>query len=376
MTVLSGARVLRPEGTLEQGWVEVGDGAIRAVGEHSPPAGETVRLAGGYLVPGFIDMHCHGGAGTDFATGGAAEVAVALDFHLRHGCTGLLASLGAAPLAVLGEQAGLLARIAASGAPTLLGCHAEGPFLSARRCGAQNPAHLRDPDLAATRALMDAAGGFLAMMTIAPELPGALDVIAVLRADGVLAAIGHTDATYDQAMAGFEAGATVATHLFNGMRPMHHRDPGPVLAALNSGATCEVINDGVHVDAALLRLVADRDPAQLMLITDATSASGMGDGEYHLGGQAVTVAGGQARLAGGGSLAGSTITMDAAVRHAVVATGLSVAVAVAAASTNPARLLGLSGERGAIRPGLRADLVHLDDDLRVVRVMQGGAWVQ
>jgi N-acetylglucosamine-6-phosphate deacetylase len=222
---------------------------------------------------------------------------------------------------------------------------------------------------------MDAAHGLLKMMTIAPELPGALGVIAALDGAGVLAAIGHTAAAYDEAVAGFDAGAKIATHLFNGMPPLHHRDPGPVLAALNSGVACEVINDRIHVHPAVVRLVADHDPARLVMITDAMSAAGVGDGEYSVGGRLVTVSRGAARLAANGSLAGSTLTMDAAVRHAVIDSGLSLSDAVAAASTTPARLLGLAGERGSIAAGHRADLVHLDDDLRVVRVMQGGSWV-
>jgi len=207
-------------------------------------------------------------------------------------------------------------------------------------------------------------------------LPGAIELIEACVAAGVIAAVGHTDATYAQAAEAFRAGATVATHLFNGMRPIHHREPGPVLAALDAEAGCEVINDGVHVHPAVLRLVADRDPAQLVLITDAISATGIGDGRYELGGQRVTVRDGQARLATSGSLAGSTVTMDEAVRRAVTEADLPIGIAVAAASTNPARLMGMAGVRGSIAAGLVADLIHLDADLRPLRIMRNGGWLQ
>jgi N-acetylglucosamine-6-phosphate deacetylase len=212
------------------------------------------------------------------------------------------------------------------------------------------------------------------MITIAPELPGALEVVDAAVAAGVVVAVGHTDATYSQSIAAFDRGATVATHLFNGMRPLHHREPGPVLASLDAGAACEVINDGVHVHPAVLRMVADRDAAQLILITDAISATGVGDGEYALGGQRVTVRDGQARLSELRSLAGSTLTMDRAVRRAVFDAGLPIEVAIAAASTNPARVLGLAAELGAIEVGLRADLLHLDHELRPQRRMRNGQW--
>jgi N-acetylglucosamine-6-phosphate deacetylase len=262
-----------------------------------------------------------------------------------------------------------------SGNTSIVGAHLEGPYLSRVRCGAQNPTYLAAPDLADFAKLLDAGRGTLKMITIAPELPGALEVIAAAVAAGVVAAVGHTDASYEQTTAAFDAGATVATHLFNGMRPIHHREPGPVLAALDAGVGCEVINDGVHVHPAVLRMVADRDPSQLVLVTDAISATGIGDGEYRLGGQLVSVIDGQARLTANGSLAGSTMTMDFAVQQAVQVAGLPLEVAVAAASSNPARLMGMADQRGSIAPGLQADLIHLDADLRPLRVMRAGRWL-
>jgi N-acetylglucosamine-6-phosphate deacetylase len=219
-----------------------------------------------------------------------------------------------------------------------------------------------------------AARGTLRSVTVAPELPGALDVIADAVAGGVVAAIGHTDATYAEAMQAIAAGATLATHLFNGMRPIHHREPGPAGAALEADLACEVINDGIHVHPAITTLV-NQTPGRLVLVTDAIDAAGMGDGEVELGGQRVRVRGGEARLETSGSLAGSTLTMDAALRRAVLGCGLSIGDASAAASATPARLLGRDHDFGTIAPGLLADLVVLDEDLQVCDVLTAGSWL-
>jgi N-acetylglucosamine-6-phosphate deacetylase len=375
MTVLTGASVVTPHGVMSNGWVQLDGGTISRYGTGPAPDGVIEQLVGGWLVPGYLDIHCHGGNAADFGSADPAQLSQASTFHLRHGSTGVLASLVTAPVSALCHQLAVAADVISSGDSSIVGVHLEGPFLSRRRCGAQNPDHLILPNVEDFTKLVDASRGTLTMMTIAPELPGAIEVIAACVAAGVVAAVGHTDATYEQSAAAFDAGATVATHLFNGMRPIHHREPGPVLAALDAGAGCEVINDGIHVHPSVLRLVADRDPSQLVLITDAISATGIGDGAYELGGQHVTVSGRQARLSTNGSLAGSTVTMDEAVRSAVTEAGLPIEVAVAAASSNPARLTGMAGVRGSIAAGLVADLIHLDADLRPVRIMRNGGWL-
>jgi N-acetylglucosamine-6-phosphate deacetylase len=278
----------------------------------------------------------------------------------------------AAPLEDLERQLAWVADLAAHDAQ-VIGAHLEGPYLAQSRCGAQNPRYLRRPDRAEFARLVAAAGATLRSVTLAPELPGALDLVADVVAAGAVAAIGHTDATYVQAREAIARGATLATHLFNGMRPLHHREPGVVGAALASDLACEVINDGIHVHPAITAMVA-RPPRRLVLVTDAIDAAGMGDGDVVLGGQAVRVRDGEARLAYSGSLAGSTLTMDAAVRRAVAECGLSIVAASAAASGNPARVLGMSGSFGAIAAGLAADLVVLDGELRVESVLAGGRW--
>jgi N-acetylglucosamine-6-phosphate deacetylase len=230
------------------------------------------------------------------------------------------------------------------------------------------------PDPEALARLIAAGEGELRMMTLAPELDGALELIGPLRRAGVVVALGHSDATFEQAMAAIQAGAVHATHLFNGMGPLHHRSPGLVGAVLEAGLSCELINDGRHVHPAVVTLVT-RLVDRPVLITDAIDATGVGDGTFDLGGQEVRVLDGEARLAGTSSLAGSTLTMDEALRRAVRDSGLSIERAAAAAATNPARVLGLEARIGSVAAGRRADLVVLDDELRVAAVMAAGAWV-
>jgi N-acetylglucosamine-6-phosphate deacetylase len=280
----------------------------------------------------------------------------------------MLASLVTATRQETYDSTAALAELVHSG--ELVGVHLEGPYLSAARCGAQNPAHLRDPDPAEIEALIDL--GVVRTVTIAPELPGALSAIRQLRARGVVSAVGHTDATFEQTWAAVEAGASLATHLCNAMRPIHHRDPGPIVALLGApGVVCEQVADGVHLHDGMLRhVVQAAGPARVALVTDAMAAAGMADGRYDLGGQEVRVTGAVARLAASGTIAGSTLTMDSALRRAVHS-GLSMLDASTMASTTPARVLGLD-DRGAIAAGLRADLVLLDDALTVTGVIRNG----
>ncbi len=329
------------------------------------------------VVPGFVDTHLHGGGGANFSAASHDETATAVAFHRRHGTTALVASLVTAGPADLLRQVGELADDVRAG--LLDGIHLEGPWLSAVRCGAHQPSLMRDPDPAEIDHVLQEGAGAIRMVTIAPERDGALAAIGRIVDAGVVAAVGHTEATYDQTRAAIDAGATVGTHLFNAMRPINTREPGPVIALLEDPrVTVELITDGVHVDPALYRHVCrTAGPDRVSLVTDAMAAAGMPDGRYWLGPLAVDVVGGVARVAETPTIAGSTATMDHQFRFAVHHSGLprdeALMAAVRQASINPAR--ALSRPCTGLVPGASADLVVLDSDLAVTGVLRHGSWV-
>jgi len=373
--IVTATQVVTPARVLAPGWLHVQGERIVDVGEGAPPRTPDLDLGDVTVVPGFVDLHVHGGGGASFDSGTADAADVVAATHLGHGTTSMAASLVTDTRERMVEAVRELALLVQDG--RLAGVHLEGPWLSPQRSGAHQPGSLTFPDPASVDALLGAGDGAVRMVTLAPELPGGTDAVRRLVDAGVVAAIGHTDATYDQAHAALDAGARLGTHLFNAMRPLHHRDPGPVGALLDSPVDVELIADGVHLHPAVLRTVFAAKAGRCILVTDAMAAAGAPDGDYALGQMAVEVREGVARLADGagtGAIAGSTLTMDAAVRFAVRTAGLPLLDVVHAASTAPARAWGLDGV-GAIEPGLRADLVVLDADLDVVRVMRAGAWV-
>lgn len=371
MTVLAAQRLLTPEGVLEPGWLRVeGDRIAEVAAGAAPPAAERLD---GWVLPGFVDIHVHGGGGATYTTGDEAQARAAAAFHLRHGTTTTLASLVTSPPAELLAALPVLASLVEDG--TLAGLHLEGPFLASARCGAHDSALLLEPDGELLDELLRAGRGTVRMVTVAPERPGGLELVKRLADAGVVAAVGHSDAGFDEAREAFATGATVATHLYNGMPPMHHREPGVVGAALHhdGGVVVELINDGVHLHPAVVAATfAQVGAARVALVTDAMAAAGVGDGEYELGGQQVRVDGGVARIVGSSSIAGSTLTMDAALRAAVAA-GIPLADAARAAAATPARAVGLH-DVGEIAPGRLADLVVLDERLTVCRVLRRGRW--
>ncbi|QLH22559.1 N-acetylglucosamine-6-phosphate deacetylase [Streptomyces sp. Rer75] len=379
-TVLTGARVVLPSGISTDATLTVEGTRIAgtAAGD-SAGAGDTVRdLSGCWIVPGFVDLHLHGGGGASFSTGTAEEALTVIRTHRAHGTTTTLASTVTGDLDDLARQAAVLSELAEDG--ELAGIHFEGPFISPHRCGAHQPSLLRDPDPADVRKLIDAARGTARMMTLAPELPGGLESVRLLADSGVLAAVGHTDSTYEATRDAVEAGATVATHLFNAMPSLLHREPGPVAALLeDERITIELINDGTHLHPAVLQLAFRRAGAdRVAFITDAMGAAGMSDGRYPLGPMEVEVKDGVARISDGptaGSIAGSTLTLDHAFRRAVTVDGLGVDQAVRALSATPARVLGLDDRVGSLEAGKDADLVVLDADFRLRGVMRRGDWV-
>jgi N-acetylglucosamine-6-phosphate deacetylase len=329
-----------------------------------------------YLAPGFVDVHVHGGGGHD-AMGSTADLSGMARHLAKHGVTGYLPTAVTAPLPTLTDFAERV-RAWLPDAPTdgaePLGFNLEGPFLAEARRGAHDPTFLRAPrdvrpdDL---EALLDG----LRLLTIAPELPGALELIAWFRDRGVAVSMGHSAATVDEARAGYAAGGSSTTHLFNAMTGVDHRAPGLAVAALlDDAAYVELIADGIHVHPALWPLILRLKPEdRLLLVSDAISLTGMGDGRARIGGLEVEVVGQRVTLIGTTTLAGSVIALDDAVRN-LVTSGVPLPVAAAAASANPLALVGIA-DRGRIAVGQRADLVELDDGLSVRRVMRGGDWI-
>ncbi|WP_408648133.1 N-acetylglucosamine-6-phosphate deacetylase [Streptomyces gossypiisoli] len=371
-TVLAGANVVMPTGTVKDGQVTV-DGT--RIASTAPENAQVIDLTGHYVVPGFVDIHNHGGGGASFTSGTVDDVLKGIHTHRLHGTTTLVASTVTGDMDSLSHRAGLLSELAEQG--EIAGIHFEGPFISPCRKGAHAEDLLRDPEPAQVRKLIDAARGRAKMLTLATELPGGIDSVRLLVEHGVIAAVGHTDATYEQTVEAIDAGATVATHLFNAMPALGHRAPGPIAALLQDDrVTVELINDGTHLHPAALELAfchagADR----VAFITDAMDAAGFGDGRYMLGPLEVEVSEGVARLVEGGSIAGSTLTLDRAFKRAVTIDRLPVEDVVRALSANPARLLGMDDRIGSLEPGKDADLVVLDADFDLKGVMRRGEWV-
>lgn len=367
-TTLEGRLIL--DDRVEPGRIVVDGNRITAVAP-DPGLGDDLP----FLAPGFVDLHVHGGGGHDAMAGRAALDGMARHL-LRHGVTSFLPTAVSAPIPALVAFAATV-RAWQSDAPAdgaaPLGFNLEGPFLAPVRRGAHDPTTLRLPADVPFGELGPLVDG-LRLITIAPELPGALELIRSLVDHGVVVSLGHSQADLDQARAGYVAGATSTTHLFNAMSGIDHRRPGLALAALLGDAWVELIADGVHVAPEVWPLVTRlKSPERLLLVSDALAAAGMGDGPGRVGGLAVEIRGNRATLAGTETLAGSVIALDDAVRN-LVAAGTSLPDAVAAATRAPAAMLGIA-DRGRLATGQRADLVELDPELRVRRVMREGSWL-
>ncbi len=389
-------RIVTPEQEIPDGvvcwegdrlsWVGSADQAPTQIAEELAKLPEGPQ---GYVIPGLVDVHNHGGGGASIpAVTDTAEAMRAVTEHRRYGTTRMLASLVTASPEVLLARVAVLAELADAG--EIEGIHSEGPFLAASRCGAQDPAYLIDGDPTLVERMAEAARGHLATMTVAPEVTGANEAIDALLVAGALPSVGHTDASAPDTRAAVERlvdrldgtgrRATV-THLFNGMRPLHHREPGPipvVLAAARRGEiVLELIGDGAHLDPELVRdIIATVGPENVALVTDAMAAAGMADGDYVLGSLDVQVSDGVARLVNGGSIAGGTAHLIDVVRT-TIAGGVPLVDAVRSASLTPAEVLRSRGQQGsapygALRAGYRADVVVTDPDLQVQRVIRDG----
>jgi N-acetylglucosamine-6-phosphate deacetylase len=374
--------VVTPDRVLSPGYVEILDGELRSVGTGEPTSGpRPLELPpGSILTPGLVDMHVHGAGGGNMTALDAGEVNTARAALLAAGVTTTMASLITAQLSELEEAVELLAGLVErplDGMARLAGSHLEGPFLSPEHRGCHDRSLLRLPDVDSTRRILRSGRGTVRMMTLAPELPGAEQLLRVLGNEGVVAAMGHTGATYEETQQAISWGINVGTHLFNGMAGAHHRAPGPALSLLDDPrVTVELINDGVHVHPVVARIATRAaHEGRLALISDGVAATGASEGEYLLGHTRIRSYQGRVETVDGSSLGGGAKSLAEGVRRAVQLLGMPLETAVAAATTVPAKALGIDDKAGSLAPGRYADLCVMDADLHVVGVMLNGQWV-
>src|SRR5438477_3958079 len=328
------------------------------------------------IVPGFVDLHIHGGDGADFMDAEERSNARILTFHARNGTTSMMATTLSGSVADLQNAVAAMARSSDERGAEIAGIHLEGPYINRERAGAQDRGSIRPADIHEIASLIERAPHLKWMITFAPEIEGARALVERFR-DRVVFSIGHTSADYAEAVAALDWGATHFTHLFNAMTGMHHREPGVVGAALVSrSATAELIADGIHVHPAVLNIAATTLPHRIALITDAIRACGLADGTYKLYDQDVDVKDGSARLRNGGALAGSTLTMHDAVRNMIELAGLPIERVIPLATDIPARIAGVRDRKGTIDCGYDADLVLLDKKMDIERVVVRGTNVE
>lgn len=374
IALLRGASALLPDGRIQAADVLLENGRITAVGPAlpAPSNAEVMALQGLTLAPGFIDVHVHGGGGFSLLSADAGEGAHYAGWAASRGVTGFLATICAGNLehGIACARAATAAKANGDGA-RLLGVNFEGPFVSPERRGALPAGWLQTPDARLLDRLLDT--GDVRVMTIAPELDGADAVIRRALERGVAVSLGHTDATFDVASRAFRAGASHVTHAFNAMRPLHHREPGPIGAAIAAdNVTVEAIADGVHLHPATVQLLIEAfGPDRVCLVTDAVTPAGLDSGVFLIGGEEASLQDGSIRLPDG-TIAGSAATMDAVVRNVVEWDCADLAAALRMASAVPARVAGVARSMGAIKPGYDADLVALTPDLRVARTWVAG----
>jgi N-acetylglucosamine-6-phosphate deacetylase len=379
-TVITAARLVTPVEWIEAPVVVVEDGRITALWSRNSaeiPAGRLLNFPDLVLAPGFIDIHIHGGAGRDAMEANESALAQIERQLVQHGVTAYLPTTVTAPHEKILEALDGMGKLIATanknpGRAVPLGIHLEGPFISHMKRGVHPPQNLVLPTQQAFDRFWQASAGTIRMMTIAPELPGAAETIRHARMLGVHSSLGHSNATYEQAQSGISAGADHATHTFNAMRALDHRDPGILGAVLeHDELTADIIADGIHVHPSVLCLFLRAKGAdRAILITDAISATGMPDGIYSLGGLEVHVNNGRCEYQG--KLAGSVLTLDRAIRNVMTFAGWQLQQAIRLATLNPAQRLGISDQRGLLAPGRRADLVVLTPEGQVAHTIIGG----
>jgi N-acetylglucosamine-6-phosphate deacetylase len=384
------ARIYTPNRTIGLGYLRVNNGVIKEVDnqhnldlliEKCTNAGiSIIDLKGQSLIPGFVDVHVHGGGGFDVMSGKPEDINGMSMYHASKGTTTLLATtLTATPEAITKALKAIKKSMeeGTTGA-SVAGVHLEGPFLNPERCGAQNPAHISAPSIEQLKLYQECSGGTIALITVAPEMPGAMELIRYAKDQGMTVSIGHSAASLECVQQAVMLGASQITHLFNGMNPLHHREPGvPGAGLILDELAVELICDHIHVHPDLIGLVLRAKPSdKVLLITDCMSASGLAEGSYYLGDLPVIKKDGQVRLLNNdgtvGSLAGSCLTMDMAMLNAMKATSASLEAILPTLTINPARQVGLHTHKGSIETGKDADLVVLDEEYRVMATFVNG----
>jgi N-acetylglucosamine-6-phosphate deacetylase len=373
------AKIITPAGVLENGSLRVKDGIIIEISDTTLESNlviSSLDAKGNWLMPGFIDVHVHGGAGHDFMDANEEGLAAITKFHAAHGTTSMLATTLTASRDDLTAIIDRVSRFMAKPMPfaQIIGVHLEGPFINVKWKGAQNPAYILPPQPEWLEDWVTRFPGIIKLQTLAPESEGALDYIEKLAFHGIVASCGHTDATYEQIIAAADRGLRHAVHTYNAMKPLHHREPGTVGAVLTDNRiTAEVIADGHHVHPAGIKLLTSaKGTDNVILVTDAMAAAGMPDGDYEIGGLPVSMSCGVARLKEAGNLAGSTLDMISAVRYLVREIGFSLEEASRMASANPARQLGIESITGTLEVGKAADFLLINPSLELLGTWVGG----
>ena len=368
---LTNIKIITPFRIVEQGTIIVSGSKITNMGRVSDvditSDMHVYDLRGKTITPGFIDLLVHGGGGKGFADDNDESIKTISDFFFSHGTTGMLASLFSKKIDLLKKDVDRIATYSERHTDSnIWGIHMEGPFINPAIKGAHKIEYLWEPNVAMWNELNSSARGSIKLMTIAPELPGNIDVIRAAASQGVVPSIGHTMALYDDIEKAIDNGAAHVTHMFNAMRPFHHREPGIMVAALlRNELKVELIADGIHVDPIVMKLLHNiKGSGGIILVTDAIRACGMPDGDYHFMDQKIIVKNKRAFLENG-TLAGSTLTMEEAVRNMVKLVGVPITDAVRMASLNGAKVLGLEHAKGILAVGKDADLVVMDDDFNV-----------
>jgi len=378
-TIISNGTIITPFQLLEGRVIFIQSGRITAIENMgniaAPVETEVIDAGNGFVVPGFIDIHVHGGGGSDIMDGKYEAVKQIAITHSRFGTTAFLpTTMTMSKDKIIGSLKSIHeAFIKGTGAAEILGVHLEGPYISSEKKGAQKEKDIKKASIGEFLEFNQASGNLIRIVTLAPEKPGAIDLIRWLHKNGIIASVGHSNATYKQVQEGIKAGLTHVTHTFNAMREFNHREPGVVGAALSSPKLIlEMIADGIHLHPVAMKiLIKIKEIGKIVLITDAMRAASKPEGTYNLGGQEVTVVRGQARLKDG-ALAGSVLTMDKAVCNMVDKVGVSLTEAIQMATASPARCLGVESKKGSLEPGKDADIVILNKKLKVELTMVKG----